>query len=53
MVIQGQLSFEEDSTDGARHRGHPVCRLHVHLQAPPVIESLSTRGALVPLAKFF
>ena len=27
-------------------------RLHVHLQAPVVVESLSTSGALVSLANF-
>ena len=53
MVIQCQLSLEQDATHGAGHCRDPVCGLHVHLQAPAVIKSLSTRGALVSLAKFF
>ena len=52
VVAQRQLALEEDSADRAGHWRHPVRCLHVHLQAPVMIESLSTSGALVSLANF-
>ena len=52
VVTQGQLALEQDAADRAGHWRDPVRRLHVHFQAPVVIESLSASGAFVSLTNF-